>query len=299
MFRNVTSNALFIKNQERVYKIVPNGMIKAKRYNEFMISIELCDSPIMTHDENNALLWIEADAYNDFKWTGRTTGIHNHIVALDNDCCMTAIPVDTSIEILYKTCNDLVYFSYHGHIHCCHENSVRVSQPRQPIMLRVESIDGLQVRVQDSILHSSYVHSKIVGHLSFQSIILVDRRSFLNFSFSPMKRDMNQVMVWFIYGTPNYFVLFQDTNLSVMGYPSFLSDDQKAKYTQIEQQQEYPGRDKCLLCLERVPTMAYVHGGCAHMISCQQCHEHHHNNELIISSCPICRKPIDQIIRIF
>jgi len=230
MFRNVTSHPLVIKNQDRVYKIVPDGMIRAKRYNEYMISSELCDSLIMTHDENNVLLWIEAEAYDDFKWRGCTTGVHNHIVALDNDCCLTAIPVDTSIDILYKSCNDLVYFSYHDHIHCCHENSVHVSRPRQPIMLRVESIDGLQVRVQDSILQSSYIHSKIVGHLSFQSVILVDRRSFMNFSFSPMKRDMNQVMVWFIYGS-DYFVLFQDKNLSVMGYPSFLSEDQKMKYT--------------------------------------------------------------------
>jgi hypothetical protein len=52
---------------------------------------------------------------------------------------------------------------------------------------------------------------------------------------------------------------------------------------------------KCVICLDKKSVISFIHGNTGHLICCNECSE----NFSIYDKCPLCRKNIDNIVKIY
>jgi hypothetical protein len=52
---------------------------------------------------------------------------------------------------------------------------------------------------------------------------------------------------------------------------------------------------KCVICLDKKSVISFIHGDTGHLICCSGCSE----NFCIHDKCPLCRKTIDNIVKIY
>ena len=56
------------------------------------------------------------------------------------------------------------------------------------------------------------------------------------------------------------------------------------------------GDDTCVICMEAPTDATLVHGGSAHVCCCLSCAQ---NLQRLEQTCPMCRKPIEQVLQLF
>lgn len=300
-FQNQTDS--FIMN------IPPKGILYGRRMDEYFFESDLPEKlvPIFYID---TIQWIEKNAIEDFQWKGEFVSDNDYAVVIsDKNHQIAYLPSNIHVEILKYTGGDIVHIQYEDSVYLSHKNSIRlVSIPENPLLVQVKSIDGLQVRQVESnhLIHYSFLQSRIVGYIPYNTIIIVSQKSFLPFHRTLPNHD--NVRIWNIAGMPNHFIveqnLFSDPvkNLQLLGYSHMKTEKTIHDYNRskifLHSESPFILTKPCLLCWDREAVHSFVHGNTAHQAVCNECIDtftKHHTKDI----CPICRQHVDNIIEIF
>lgn len=297
------------KTDSFIMNIPPKGILYGNRIDEYFFECDLPEKlvPVFSMD---TIQWIEKNAIRDFEWYGVLNHDNDYtVVVSDQNHQMAYLPSNINVRILKYTGCDIAHILYEDSLYLCHKNCIKLlTTPQNPLLLRVKSIDGLQVRQveSDHPIHFSFLQSRIVGYIPYNSIVITSHKSYIPFHRTlPNHED---IRVWHLAGLPNYFiveqVLFSDSvqNIQLLGYSHLKTNESIHDYNRskifLHSESPFHLKKPCLLCWDREAVHSFVHGQTAHQAVCHECLDTFTKHDTK-DTCPICRQHIDNIVEIF